>query len=117
MLSQAVLVMCFLFTIIIAIVVVMLQFSSNSYCDGFVLFSLQHWQSVDVVHAQLPFQYVKEEDLEGIGMTRPEMRRLKKFYKKEHPQGTFGKLKRVSVVGVGQYLSLFLSPCLSLGSV
>ena len=43
------------------------------------------------------FQYVKEEDLEGIGMTRPEMRRLKKFYKKEHPQGTFGKLKRVSL--------------------
>ena len=41
------------------------------------------------------FQYVKEEDLEGIGMTRPEMRRLKKFYKKEHPQGTFGKLKKV----------------------
>ncbi|XP_076452018.1 uncharacterized protein LOC143287697 isoform X2 [Babylonia areolata] len=39
-------------------------------------------------------KYVKEEDLEGIGMTRPEMRRLKKFYKKEHPQGTFGKLKR-----------------------
>jgi hypothetical protein len=41
---------------------------------------------------------VKEEDLEGIGMTRPEMRRLKKFYKKEHPQGTFGKLKKVSNV-------------------
>ncbi|XP_070206873.1 activated Cdc42 kinase-like isoform X2 [Littorina saxatilis] len=39
-------------------------------------------------------KYVKEEDLEGIGMTRPEMRRLKKFYKKEHPQGTFGKLKK-----------------------
>lgn len=43
-------------------------------------------------------QYVKEEDLEGIGMTKPEMRRLKKFYKKEHPQGTFGKLKKVRSV-------------------
>nr|KAG5702466.1 hypothetical protein BaRGS_015098 [Batillaria attramentaria] len=47
-------------------------------------------------------KYVKEEDLEGIGMTRPEMRRLRKFYKKEHPQGTFGKLKRAIMRGGGE---------------
>ncbi|XP_064610478.1 ack-related non-receptor tyrosine kinase-like isoform X1 [Liolophura sinensis] len=32
-------------------------------------------------------KYVKEEDLIGIGMSKPEMRRLKKYYKKEYPQG------------------------------
>lgn len=32
----------------------------------------------------------------SIGMTKPEMRRLKKFYKKECPQGKLEKFKRVS---------------------
>ena len=41
-------------------------------------------------------KYVKEEDLEHIGMARPEIRRLRKYYKKECPQGTFGKLRKVS---------------------
>ncbi|ESO91373.1 hypothetical protein LOTGIDRAFT_153809 [Lottia gigantea] len=40
-------------------------------------------------------KYVKEEDLEAVGMAKPEMRRLKKFYKKECPQGTFGKLRKI----------------------
>ncbi|XP_012945846.1 mucin-5AC, partial [Aplysia californica] len=39
-------------------------------------------------------KYVQEEDLEDIGMSRPEMRRLKKFYRKEYPQGTFNKLRK-----------------------
>ncbi|KAL5015114.1 hypothetical protein ScPMuIL_009384 [Solemya velum] len=39
-------------------------------------------------------KYVEEEDLYNIGMAKPEMRRLKKFYRKEYPQGTFGKLKK-----------------------
>ena len=41
-------------------------------------------------------KYVQEEDLLDIGMSRPEMRRLKKFYRKEHPSGTFNKLRKVS---------------------
>uniref|UniRef100_A0A2C9LT37 non-specific protein-tyrosine kinase n=1 Tax=Biomphalaria glabrata TaxID=6526 RepID=A0A2C9LT37_BIOGL len=40
-------------------------------------------------------KYVKEEDLEDIGMTKPEMRRLKKFYKKEFPHGAINKLRKV----------------------
>ncbi|XP_071110149.1 activated Cdc42 kinase-like isoform X4 [Haliotis cracherodii] len=44
-------------------------------------------------------KYVKEEDLEAIGMAKPEMRRLKKFYKRECPQGTFGKLKKAIMRG------------------
>ena len=41
-------------------------------------------------------KYVREEDLEEIGMTRPEMRRLKKFYRKEFPSGAIGKLRKVT---------------------
>ncbi|KAK6176309.1 hypothetical protein SNE40_014616 [Patella caerulea] len=44
-------------------------------------------------------KYVKEEDLESVGMAKPEMRRLKKFYKKECPQGTFGKLRKAITRG------------------
>jgi len=40
-------------------------------------------------------KYVDDQDLVGIGMTKPEIRRLRQFYKKAFPQGAFGKLKRV----------------------
>jgi hypothetical protein len=40
-------------------------------------------------------KYVEEDDLAGIGMSRPEMRRLKKMYKKECPHGALGKIKKV----------------------
>ncbi|XP_078337656.1 uncharacterized protein LOC111136017 isoform X3 [Crassostrea virginica] len=39
-------------------------------------------------------KYVEEEDLAGIGMSKPEMRRLKKLYKKECPHGALGKIKK-----------------------
>ncbi|XP_062619577.1 activated Cdc42 kinase-like isoform X3 [Saccostrea cucullata] len=39
-------------------------------------------------------KYVEEEDLAGIGMSKPEMRRLKKMYKKECPHGALGKIKK-----------------------
>ena len=42
-------------------------------------------------------KYVEEEDLAGIGMSKPEMRRLKKLYKKECPHGALGKIKKVKV--------------------
>lgn len=42
-------------------------------------------------------KYVEEEDLVEIGMTKPEIRRLKKQYDKECPKGAFGKLRRVIV--------------------
>lgn len=41
-------------------------------------------------------KYVRDEDLINVGMTKPEMRRFKKYYKKEIPQGTIGKIKKVS---------------------
>ncbi|ELT92181.1 hypothetical protein CAPTEDRAFT_228268 [Capitella teleta] len=41
------------------------------------------------------FKYVEDEDLMELGMTRPEVRRLKKYFKKECPQGAIGKLKKI----------------------
>ena len=41
-------------------------------------------------------KYVEEEDLLDMGMSKPEIRRLKKFFKKECPQGAFGRIKKVS---------------------
>ena len=47
------------------------------------------------VTAVSQFKYVEDEDLSELGMTRPEIRRRKKFFKKECPQGAFGKIKKV----------------------
>ncbi|CAL1536448.1 unnamed protein product [Lymnaea stagnalis] len=55
-------------------------------------------------------KYVKEEDLEDIGMSRPEMRRLKKFYKKEYPQGAINKLRKAILRGGGDGTGRTLSP-------
>ena len=40
-------------------------------------------------------KYVEDEDLVEIGLTKPEIRRLKKQYEKEYPKGAFGKIRRV----------------------
>ena len=40
-------------------------------------------------------KYVEEEDLLDMGMVKPEMRRLRKFYRRECPQGAIGKLRKV----------------------
>ena len=40
-------------------------------------------------------KYVEEEDLADIGMSKPEIRRLKKFFKRECPQGALGRIKKV----------------------
>lgn len=53
-------------------------------------------------------KYVEEEDLAGIGMSKPEMRRLKKLYKKECPHGALGKIKKAILTrsdGPGRTLS------------
>ncbi|XP_016843938.1 activated Cdc42 kinase-like [Nasonia vitripennis] len=40
-------------------------------------------------------KYVTEEDLCGIGMTKPEMRRLKKYFQKHFPQNYLSKFKKM----------------------
>ena len=42
-------------------------------------------------------KYVEDEDLVDLGMTKPEMRRLKKYFRRECPQGRLSKLKKVGV--------------------
>jgi len=43
-------------------------------------------------------KYVDDQDLLGIGMSKPEIRRLRQFHKKAYPQGAFGKFKKVCTV-------------------
>ncbi|KAG8229034.1 hypothetical protein J437_LFUL007589 [Ladona fulva] len=40
-------------------------------------------------------KYVTEEDLQNIGMSKPEMRRLKKFFQKHFPQNYLSKFKKM----------------------
>ena len=40
-------------------------------------------------------KYVDDDDLSGIGMSKPEIRRLRQFFKKECPQSTLDKLRKV----------------------
>ncbi|XP_075165992.1 activated Cdc42 kinase-like [Haematobia irritans] len=41
------------------------------------------------------FKYATDEDLKSIGMSRPEIRRLRKFYEKHFPHGYLSKIKRL----------------------
>jgi len=41
------------------------------------------------------FKYVTEDDLGQIGMSKPEMRRLKKFFQKHYPQNYLSKFKKM----------------------
>jgi len=48
------------------------------------------------VHSMAQLKYVKDEDLLEVGMTKPEVQRLMKLYRKQTTQpGTFSKLKKV----------------------
>ena len=50
------------------------------------------------VTAVAQLKYVKEEDLMELGVTKPEMRRLRKYFLREYPQTAVGKLKKVGVI-------------------
>lgn len=40
-------------------------------------------------------KYASDEDLKQIGLSRPEIRRLRKFYEKYFPHGYLSKIKRL----------------------
>ena len=42
---------------------------------------------------------IDDDELIKLGMTKPEVRRLRQFFKKEYPQSALGKLKKVSIIG------------------
>lgn len=43
-------------------------------------------------------KYVEEDDLAQMGMSKPEQRRLRKFFNKYYPQNYIMKIKKVSSV-------------------
>lgn len=58
------------------------------------------------ISALAHLKYVKDEDLMNVGMTKPEMRRLKKYYKKEVPHGTIGKIKKNLSSGISNTMTV-----------
>lgn len=40
-------------------------------------------------------KYVAEQDLFQLGMSKPEVRRLRKYYEKHYPQNYFSKIIKV----------------------
>ena len=40
-------------------------------------------------------KYVEEEDLLAVGLTKPEQRRLRKFFEKYYPKTYLNKIKKV----------------------
>lgn len=54
-------------------------------------------------------KFATDDDLYQIGMTRPEIRRLKKYFQKYYPQNYFSKFKKVNVPTDGQHGQHF--PC------
>lgn len=40
-------------------------------------------------------KYASDEDLKQLGLSRPEIRRLRKFYEKYYPNGYLSKIKRL----------------------
>lgn len=47
------------------------------------------------VQTTAQLKYVTEEDLVAIGMSKPEMRRLKKYFQKHYPQNYLSKFKKM----------------------
>ena len=43
-------------------------------------------------------KYVDDEDLAGVGMSKPEIRRLRQVFKKECPQSALDKLRKVGYI-------------------
>ncbi|GAB1605928.1 activated Cdc42 kinase-like isoform X3 [Argonauta hians] len=53
-------------------------------------------------------KYVRDEDLVNVGMTKPEVRRFRKYYKKEIPHGTIGKIKKNLTSGISNTMTAIL---------
>ena len=72
-----------------------LQFKKYLFCNfNEGLQKLYNWTKTQVQNvAQLKF--VSEDDMSQIGMSRPEMRRLTKYFHKHCPQTYLAKMKKV----------------------
>ncbi|XP_052072145.1 activated Cdc42 kinase-like isoform X19 [Mytilus californianus] len=84
----------------------LLEFMEEAELDHYYQ-ALKDQLKINAIHQ---LKYVEEEDLNDIGMTKPEMRRLKKMYKKEFPAGALGKLKKAILTRSGGDIGRSLSP-------
>ncbi|XP_063410583.1 activated Cdc42 kinase-like isoform X18 [Mytilus trossulus] len=84
----------------------LLEFMEEAELDHYYQ-ALKDQLKIKAIHQ---LKYVEEEDLNDIGMTKPEMRRLKKMYKKEFPAGALGKLKKAILTRSGGDIGRSLSP-------
>jgi activated CDC42 kinase 1 len=55
---------------------------------------------MDQVQNVSQVKYVTDEDLHQIGMSRPEIRRLKKYFQKHYPSNVLAKMKKVSSIAI-----------------
>lgn len=53
-------------------------------------------------------KYVVDDDLNGLGMSKPEIRRLRHSFKKECPKGALVKIKKVGLLFVCLLIYLIL---------
>ncbi|CAL8093947.1 unnamed protein product [Calicophoron daubneyi] len=72
---------------------------------------LEHYYTALTTHLKIrsvqQIKYVEDSDLTELGFSRPEQRRLRKYFKRECPQTTIGKLyKRLSRPIVGRSSSV-----------
>ncbi|KAJ6641428.1 Activated Cdc42 kinase-like [Pseudolycoriella hygida] len=58
-------------------------------------------------------KYASDEDLKQVGLSRPEIRRLRKFYEKCYPHGYFSKIKRLLQAPVAKEHGIIINPSAS----
>lgn len=61
---------------------------------SFFMYFFLHRNELKITNAA-QFKYAADEDLRFIGLSRPEIRRLRKFYEKHFPHSYLSKIKRL----------------------
>ena len=72
---------------------------NNGLYDFLALAELQHYHTGFVdklkVNNVAQLKYVEDEDMASIGMSKPEVRRMKQFIKKETSKGALSRIRKV----------------------
>lgn len=69
----------------------LIHISYQEYFHNIITFSVILFQIQNVAH----LKYVEEQDLFQLGMSKPEVRRLRKYYEKHYPQNYIAKIIKV----------------------
>lgn len=74
----------------------LIQVSFNYYYTVFHVFSIFLFIRNELkITLVLHLKYATDEDLKQVGLSKPEIRRLRKFYEKIYPHGYLSKIKRL----------------------